>query len=197
MRYELLLKALLDYTEETHVDFQNLRDAIAAVQKVNRYIDERKKIDEQMEICEQRFKDLIAKGGGYEVLLTQGNYAQRRFVKEFQLEAIIDLSDAEKGRKSEVKPELMIFNDLILASNFMHKKATLNEAGQSLPLVWLDTEFNKRNQKVIETIAGKTHFFLLWNSITWQILILIISCWLHAWQRLLVERPWDLVVREG
>jgi CRP-like cAMP-binding protein len=154
MRYELLLKALLDYTEETHVDYQNLRDAIAAVQKVNRYIDERKKIDEQMEVCEQRFKDLIAKGGGYEVLLTQGNYAQRRFVKEFQLEAIIDLSDTEKGKKSEAKPELMIFSDLILASNFMHKRATLNEAGQSIPLVWIDTEFNKRNQKVIETIAA-------------------------------------------
>jgi len=155
MRYELLLKALLDYTEETHVDYQNLRDAIAAVQKVNRYIDERKKIDEQMELCEQRFKELIAKGGGYEVLLTQGNYAQRRFVKEFQLEAILDLSDHEKGKKNETKPELMIFSDLILASNFVHKKATLNEAGHSIPLVWIDTEFNKRNQRIIETIAGK------------------------------------------
>lgn len=45
-RYEMLLRALLKLTESTHVDFQNLTDALDAVVGVNQYINQRKKEEE-------------------------------------------------------------------------------------------------------------------------------------------------------
>lgn len=45
-RYEMLLRALLKLTEPTHIDFQNLSDALDAVVHVNQYINQRKKEEE-------------------------------------------------------------------------------------------------------------------------------------------------------
>jgi len=42
-RYELLLRELIKYTDENHVDYSNLKDAFTSIQSVNSYVNDKKK----------------------------------------------------------------------------------------------------------------------------------------------------------
>lgn len=63
----------------------------------------------------------------------------------------MDLNDKKFGKK---EGELILFNDLFVSSNFILRKATLAEASQVAPLMWIEIDIAKR-QKWMEQLNGK------------------------------------------
>jgi hypothetical protein len=78
-RYELLLRALLKLTEPTHVDFQNLTDALEAVVHVNQYINQRKKEEE----LKAQIPQLLSKETQKKIKLSEAEDAEKsvRYLK--------------------------------------------------------------------------------------------------------------------
>lgn len=67
------------------------------------------------------------------------------------MEIVMDMNDKKFGKK---EGELILFNDLFVSSNFILRKATLAEAAQVVPLMWLEVDIAKR-QKWMEQLNGK------------------------------------------
>lgn len=70
------------------------------------------------------------------------------------MEVVMDMNDKKFGKK---EGELILFNDLFVASNFIMRKATLVEAAQVIPLMWIEVDIAKR-QKWMEQLNGKCTF---------------------------------------
>lgn len=67
------------------------------------------------------------------------------------MEVVMDMTDKKFGKK---EGELILFNDLFVSSNFIMRKATLAEAAQVMPLMWIEVDIAKR-QKWAEQLNGK------------------------------------------
>lgn len=67
------------------------------------------------------------------------------------MEVVMDMNDKKFGKK---EGELILFNDLFVSSNFIMRKATLVEAAQVIPLMWIEVDIAKR-QKWMEQLNGK------------------------------------------
>ncbi len=76
------------------------------------------------------------------------------------MEIVMDMNDKKFGKK---EGELILFNDLFVSSNFILRKATLAEAAQVVPLMWLEVDIAKR-QKWMEQLNGKQVFLTLYQS---------------------------------
>jgi hypothetical protein len=68
------------------------------------------------------------------------------------MEVVMDMHDKKFGKK---EGELILFNDMFVSSNFIMRKATLTEAAQVVPLMWIEQDIFKR-QKWMEQLNGKS-----------------------------------------
>jgi CRP-like cAMP-binding protein len=62
------------------------------------------------------------------------------------------MNDKKFGKK---EGELILFNDLFVSSNFIMRKATLAEAAQVVPLMWIEVDIAKR-QKWVEQLNAES-----------------------------------------
>lgn len=131
-RYNFLLRNLLDETPEDHPDYNNL---MSAVEKIS---DSANTINETIRQAEsqKRMADIIVRGAGFE-LLTKGN-KYRSFVKQGLVDILVALDDRKRSNRRNY--ELILFNDILVAGNFVSKKSTLSECSLPLQLLWLTYE---------------------------------------------------------
>lgn len=128
-RYTLLLRDLLASTPDSHNDYANLVSAIDKISLTATTINETiRQAESQI-----RMAAITERGGGFENLVRGNQY--RRHIYDSLVESIVDLT--EKRRPNKKQSELLLFNDILVASPFVSKKAALSDYSIPVPLLWI------------------------------------------------------------
>jgi hypothetical protein len=150
-RYNMLLKDLLKNTPENHPDFIALTSACKKVE------DQAAAVNEAIRQAEGQTKmaAIIERGGGFENLY----HKDRSFVKSATIQLIMDMSDRKKGAKKDA--ELLVFNDVIVAGNFVNKKADAHEYSLPMPLLWISQTLDEETKAIVEAESLKPEASIL------------------------------------
>eukprot|EP01122_Echinamoeba_exundans_P008896 TRINITY_DN302_c0_g3_i1.p1 TRINITY_DN302_c0_g3~~TRINITY_DN302_c0_g3_i1.p1 ORF type:complete len:1771 (-),score=520.87 TRINITY_DN302_c0_g3_i1:72-5384(-) len=140
-RYTMLLRDLLKHTPENHPDYANLQSACKKVEDVASAVNEGIRQAES----QTKMAAIIERGGGFEALMKNN----RSFTKSGVVPLLLDMSDRKKGG-SKKDAEILLFNDLVVAGNFVSKKAEAHEYSFKFPLVWVSKDLDEEQANAIE-----------------------------------------------
>lgn len=131
-RYQLLLSSLSQHTWESHADYQDLRKATAAIQEVAIYLNDKKRIADNIAKVTEIQEQFI-----WDEDLAQPH---RLFVKEFTFKAIFPA-----GKDKELKDrKFYFFNDLVIVTK-PHRGTALS------PMQFLSKGSDKGKEKVVSS----------------------------------------------
>lgn len=178
-RYMLLLRDLLNFTPEDHKDHINLVRAIDKISQTATTINETIRQAES----QTRMAAIIQRGGGFENLVRGNQY--RRHIYDSTVEVIIDLSE-RKRYNSKKQYELILFNDILVASCFVSKKSSIHEYSIPTPLLWvihdIDLIPNEYYTQHIEPLDLKKEQMILLKSPD--------ALWLVAFHNIVDKKTW-------
>eukprot|EP01130_Rhizamoeba_saxonica_P005725 TRINITY_DN2274_c0_g1_i5.p2 TRINITY_DN2274_c0_g1~~TRINITY_DN2274_c0_g1_i5.p2 ORF type:complete len:521 (+),score=123.45 TRINITY_DN2274_c0_g1_i5:502-2064(+) len=129
--YELLVNDLLSKTPKEHVDYPLLKKASKKMKKIsNQFKSTLRHAEGQI-----KFRSLLERGDGFETLASIPIPLEERIlIDTIPVLAIYDLEDPDKLTHHE--PELIILNDIIVASNFLARRIDYQLYCQPLKVVW-------------------------------------------------------------
>eukprot|EP01130_Rhizamoeba_saxonica_P018866 TRINITY_DN9597_c0_g1_i1.p1 TRINITY_DN9597_c0_g1~~TRINITY_DN9597_c0_g1_i1.p1 ORF type:complete len:1096 (-),score=267.22 TRINITY_DN9597_c0_g1_i1:18-3044(-) len=158
-RYRMLFEDLLKKTPEDHPDMESLTQATEKILVIAMEVNEHIKSTEG----QINMSRIIAKGGGFTSLLSKPHpYGSDRYwVKDSKVDIIECSSDTKKGTKKEA--ELILFNDIIVAGNFVTKKAHPNGYHQPLDILWVEPKLGS-----FESLS-ETGFKITGPETTWNV----------------------------
>jgi CRP-like cAMP-binding protein len=139
-RYTMLLRDFLKHTPENHPDFASLQSACKKVEDVASAVNEGIRQAES----QTKMAAIIERGGGFEALMKNN----RSFIKAGVVPLIVDLTDRKKGGKKD--GEILLFNDIVVAGSFVHKKADAFDYSFKFPLVWVSKDLDEEQASAIE-----------------------------------------------
>eukprot|EP01091_Cochliopodium_minus_P013702 TRINITY_DN446_c1_g1_i1.p1 TRINITY_DN446_c1_g1~~TRINITY_DN446_c1_g1_i1.p1 ORF type:complete len:506 (-),score=175.59 TRINITY_DN446_c1_g1_i1:857-2227(-) len=160
-RYEMLLKTLLQYTPQTHVDFENLKMALEKLSLVTKEINEIKKEDQNNKVIKQLNKEFT--NLTFPLNTTE---TPREFIHQGKLYLGFKRSDTLLDTNSF---HFVLFNNLLIQSSrkmggklyivetwsfengFMLKNMEETEdIKNAFELVWEDSKTKKVNNKIVK-----------------------------------------------
>ena len=155
-RYNLLLRDLLNCTPESHPDYALLTTALSRIASTATDINEGiRQAESQL-----KMREINERGNGFEAL-TRGN-SYRIHIKSGPVDVLVDLLDRRRALPNK-KPELIVFNDLIVSGAFVNKKAAQQEYAIPTALAWISSDLTESPEDLNPLLEGcpRQNAFLL------------------------------------